>query len=55
MVESLLLGAETQLENEEFLMGIGGRLQSALERMLMAINDTTNQVVPRYSVLSYTL
>ncbi len=44
MMESLLLGAGTQLENEEYLMGISSRLQTALEKMLMAISDTTNQV-----------
>lgn len=44
MMESLLLGAGTQLENEECLMGISSRLQTALEKMLMAITDTTNQV-----------
>ncbi|XP_041812023.1 A-kinase anchor protein 9 isoform X2 [Chelmon rostratus] len=44
MMESLLLGAGTQLENEECLMGISSRLQTALEKMLMAITDTTNQL-----------
>lgn len=44
MIESLLLGAGTQLENEEYLMSISSRLQTALEKMLMAITDTTNQV-----------
>ncbi len=44
MMENLLLGAGTQLDNEEYLMGISGRLQTALEKMLMAISDTTNQV-----------
>lgn len=44
MIESLFLGAGTQLEHEEYLMGISSRLQSALEKMLMAITDTTNQV-----------
>ncbi|KAG7501284.1 hypothetical protein JOB18_045145 [Solea senegalensis] len=44
MMDSLLLGAETQLENEELLMGIGTRLQTALEKMLMAITDATNQL-----------
>ncbi|XP_049891352.1 A-kinase anchor protein 9 isoform X3 [Epinephelus moara] len=41
---SLLLGAGTQLENEEYLMSISSRLQTALEKMLMAITDTTNQL-----------
>lgn len=44
MVEDLLLGVGTRLENEEYLMGISSRLQTALEKMLMAISDTTNQV-----------
>ena len=44
MMDSLLLGAGTQLENERYLMGLGSRLQTALEKMLMAITDTTNQV-----------
>ncbi|XP_054461660.1 A-kinase anchor protein 9 isoform X3 [Anoplopoma fimbria] len=44
MMERLLLGAGTQLENEEYLMGISSRLQTALEKMLMAITDTTNQL-----------
>ncbi|XP_035849224.1 A-kinase anchor protein 9 isoform X4 [Sander lucioperca] len=44
MMDNLLHGAGTQLENEELLMGISRRLQTALEKMLMAINDTTNQL-----------
>uniref|UniRef100_UPI0037E8D6CB A-kinase anchor protein 9 isoform X2 n=1 Tax=Semicossyphus pulcher TaxID=241346 RepID=UPI0037E8D6CB len=44
MIDSLLLGAGTQLENEEHVMGISRRLQRALEKMLMAITDTTNQL-----------
>ncbi|XP_072226072.1 A-kinase anchor protein 9 isoform X3 [Leuresthes tenuis] len=44
MMDSLLLGAGPQLENEEYLMGISSRLQTALEKMLMAITDTTNQL-----------
>ncbi|CAJ1083390.1 LOW QUALITY PROTEIN: A-kinase anchor protein 9 [Xyrichtys novacula] len=44
MIDSLLLGAGTQLENEEYLMGISSRLQTALKKMLMAITDTTNQL-----------
>lgn len=46
MIDSLLLGAGTQLENEEYLMGISSRLQMALEKMLMTITNTTNQVQP---------
>uniref|UniRef100_G3NJE9 A-kinase anchoring protein 9 n=1 Tax=Gasterosteus aculeatus aculeatus TaxID=481459 RepID=G3NJE9_GASAC len=38
MMERLLLC------NEEYLMGISRRLQTALEKMLMAITDTTNQL-----------
>ncbi|XP_030003529.1 A-kinase anchor protein 9 [Sphaeramia orbicularis] len=44
MMDSLLQGAGTQLENEEYLMGISRRLQTALEKMLMAISDSTNQL-----------
>uniref|UniRef100_A0A3Q1FNT2 Pericentrin/AKAP-450 centrosomal targeting domain-containing protein n=1 Tax=Acanthochromis polyacanthus TaxID=80966 RepID=A0A3Q1FNT2_9TELE len=44
MIDSLLLGAGPQLENEEYLMGISSRLQTALEKMLVAITDTTNQL-----------
>uniref|UniRef100_A0A665TQN2 A-kinase anchoring protein 9 n=1 Tax=Echeneis naucrates TaxID=173247 RepID=A0A665TQN2_ECHNA len=44
MLDSLLLGPETQLENKEYLMGVSGRLQTALEKMLMTITDTTNQL-----------
>ncbi|XP_075961781.1 A-kinase anchor protein 9 isoform X4 [Anarhichas minor] len=44
MMEKLLLGAGTQLKNEEYLMGISSRLQTALEKMLMAITDTSNQL-----------
>jgi len=44
VMEQLLLGAGAQLENEEYLMGISCRLQAALEKMLMAISDASNQV-----------
>ncbi|KAI3358086.1 hypothetical protein L3Q82_003096 [Scortum barcoo] len=44
MMESLLLGVGTQLENEECLMGISSRLQTALQKMLMAITDATNKL-----------
>ncbi|XP_054618970.1 A-kinase anchor protein 9 isoform X4 [Dunckerocampus dactyliophorus] len=45
MIDSLLLGESgSQLENEEHLMSISSRLQTALEKMLMVITDTTNQV-----------
>lgn len=43
-IESLLLGVGSQLENEDYLTGISCRLQTALEKMLMVITDTTNQV-----------
>lgn len=43
-IESFLLGVGSQLENEDYLMGISCRLQTALEKMLMVITDTTNQV-----------
>lgn len=48
MMDSLLLGPGPQLENEEYLMEISSRLQTALEKMLMAITDTTNQVYPKH-------
>lgn len=41
---SLLPGAELQLENEEYLMNISSRLQAAVEKLLVAITETTNQV-----------
>ncbi|KAM9823838.1 A-kinase anchor protein 9 [Neosynchiropus ocellatus] len=44
LIDNLLLGVEPQLENEEHLMGISSRLQTALEKMLMTITDTTNQL-----------
>lgn len=44
LIDGLLGGMGTQLENEECLMGISSRLQTALEKMLMAITDSTNQV-----------
>ncbi|XP_061903612.1 A-kinase anchor protein 9 isoform X1 [Entelurus aequoreus] len=46
MIDGLLLLGEYdgQLANEEHLMGISGRLQTALEKMLMVITDTTNQL-----------
>ncbi|XP_026156744.1 A-kinase anchor protein 9 isoform X2 [Mastacembelus armatus] len=44
MMDNLLLGAGTQLENEEYVLGISSRLQTALKKMLMAITDTTNQL-----------
>ncbi|XP_047239649.1 A-kinase anchor protein 9 isoform X2 [Girardinichthys multiradiatus] len=44
MMDRLLLGAESQLWNEEYFLGISGRLQIAVEKMLMTITDTTNQL-----------
>nr|XP_057903449.1 A-kinase anchor protein 9 isoform X2 [Doryrhamphus excisus] len=45
MIDGLLLGeAGSRPENEERLMSISGRLQTALEKMLMVISDTTDQV-----------
>ncbi|KAJ8000250.1 hypothetical protein DPEC_G00202890 [Dallia pectoralis] len=40
---SLLPGAELQMENEEYLMNISARLQAAVEKLLVAITETTNQ------------
>ena len=42
--DSLLQGAE--LQNEEYLMNISARLQAAVEKLLVAITETTNQVWP---------
>ncbi|XP_045081973.1 A-kinase anchor protein 9 isoform X2 [Coregonus clupeaformis] len=44
MTDSLLPGAELQLENEEYLMNISSRLQAAVEKLLVAITETTNQL-----------
>lgn len=44
MMDTLLQGAGPQLENKQYLMIISSRLQKALEKMLMTITDTTNQV-----------
>ncbi|CAB1320859.1 unnamed protein product [Coregonus sp. 'balchen'] len=49
MTDSLLPGAELQLENEEYLMNISSRLQAAVEKLLVAITETTNQV--RHSLI----
>ncbi|CAB1351007.1 unnamed protein product, partial [Coregonus sp. 'balchen'] len=46
---SLLPGSELQLENEEYLMNISSRLQAAVEKLLVAITETTNQV--RHSII----
>lgn len=52
MMDRLLLGEGSQLENEEYLMSISSRLQTALEKMLMTISDTTNQVQTKHNFLS---
>lgn len=56
-IASLLLGVGSQLENEDYLTGISCRLQTALEKMLMVITDTTNQVLSHtnhiYCVLNF--
>ncbi|KAM4725778.1 A-kinase anchor protein 9 isoform 3-T3 [Anableps anableps] len=44
MMDRLLLGPESQLGNEEYFLGISRRLQTAVEKMLMTITDTTNQL-----------
>nr|XP_015829106.2 A-kinase anchor protein 9 isoform X3 [Nothobranchius furzeri] len=44
LMDSRLLSAELQLQNEEYFMGVSNRLQTALEKMLMAITDSTNQL-----------
>uniref|UniRef100_A0A3B3X2K9 Pericentrin/AKAP-450 centrosomal targeting domain-containing protein n=1 Tax=Poecilia mexicana TaxID=48701 RepID=A0A3B3X2K9_9TELE len=44
MMDRLLLGAESQLESEEYFLGISRRLQAAVEKMLVTITDTTNQL-----------
>ncbi|KAJ8267683.1 hypothetical protein COCON_G00128550 [Conger conger] len=43
LMSSLHTGAEPQLENEEYLMNISSRLQAAVEKLLVAITETTNQ------------
>ncbi|XP_037548691.1 A-kinase anchor protein 9 [Nematolebias whitei] len=44
MMDSLLLGAEPQLRNEEYFTGVSSRLQAAVEKMLMTITGTTGQL-----------
>ncbi|XP_061110076.1 A-kinase anchor protein 9 isoform X2 [Conger conger] len=44
LMSSLHTGAEPQLENEEYLMNISSRLQAAVEKLLVAITETTNQL-----------
>ncbi|XP_018605786.2 A-kinase anchor protein 9 isoform X2 [Scleropages formosus] len=44
LTETLVSGAEIQLENEECLMNISSRLQAAVEKLLVAINKTTSQL-----------
>lgn len=38
-------GMELDPENEELVMNISSRLQAAVEKLLEAINETSNQVV----------
>uniref|UniRef100_A0A3Q2P8S4 ELK domain-containing protein n=1 Tax=Fundulus heteroclitus TaxID=8078 RepID=A0A3Q2P8S4_FUNHE len=44
VMDGLLLGTESQAGNEEYFLGISRRLQTAMEKMLMTITDTTNQL-----------
>ncbi|XP_055750169.1 A-kinase anchor protein 9-like isoform X3 [Salvelinus fontinalis] len=44
MTDSHSLLPELQLENEEYLMNISSRLQAAVEKLLVAITETTNQL-----------
>ncbi|KAJ8333616.1 hypothetical protein SKAU_G00416240 [Synaphobranchus kaupii] len=44
LTSSLLTGAEPQLENEEYLMNISSRLQATVEKLLVAITETANQL-----------
>ncbi|XP_048848489.1 A-kinase anchor protein 9 isoform X2 [Brienomyrus brachyistius] len=44
LVEELLFRPELQLENEEDLMNVSSRLQAAVEKLLVAINKTTDQL-----------
>lgn len=50
LVEELLFRPELQLENEEDLMNISSRLQAAVEKLLVAINKTTDQVPSSISI-----
>lgn len=50
MTDSHSLLPELQLENEEYLMNISSRLQAAVEKLLVAITETTNQV--HHSILN---
>ncbi|XP_055081545.1 A-kinase anchor protein 9 isoform X2 [Periophthalmus magnuspinnatus] len=43
-MDRLLQGAASQLENQEYLTNISTRLQNALEKMLMAITNATDQL-----------
>nr|XP_015213351.1 PREDICTED: A-kinase anchor protein 9 isoform X4 [Lepisosteus oculatus] len=44
LTDGLFQGADLQLENEECLMSISSRLQGAVEKLLEAITETTNQL-----------
>ncbi|XP_034776747.2 A-kinase anchor protein 9-like isoform X2 [Acipenser ruthenus] len=44
LAEGMFTGAELDLENEEFMVNISTRLQAAVEKLLEAITETTNQL-----------
>ncbi|XP_076862757.1 A-kinase anchor protein 9 isoform X3 [Brachyhypopomus gauderio] len=43
-ISQVMLGEELQLESEEHLLSISTRLQIAVEKLLVAITETTNQL-----------
>ncbi|XP_041104791.1 A-kinase anchor protein 9 isoform X4 [Polyodon spathula] len=44
LADGMFTGAELDLENEEFMVNISTRLQAAVEKLLEAITETTNQL-----------
>ncbi|XP_041101391.1 A-kinase anchor protein 9-like isoform X3 [Polyodon spathula] len=44
LADGMFTGAELDLENEEFMLNISTRLQVAVEKLLEAITETTNQL-----------
>lgn len=52
LTEHGFTGVEINSENEELVLNISSRLQAAVEKLLEAINETTNQVLFFNSVLS---
>ncbi|XP_033856125.3 A-kinase anchor protein 9-like isoform X12 [Acipenser ruthenus] len=44
LADGMFTGAELDLENEEFMVNISTRLQVAVEKLLEAITETTNQL-----------